>query len=448
MRKSQTLLALLAIAVLLQGVGVEAQEARARYETMKEIRREKLDLVLPGAMRDNNVDMWIHVMQDGFTDPLYLDLGVSVRMTILEDLETTCFVVFTDRGDEGIERAVFGAGRGDRELYSISGEEAELGPFVAERDPKRIAVNMSEQIPASNGLSYTGYLRLVKHIGEKYEKRLISAEDVITDFRVRRVQSEIVAFAKIAEIQRQLMEAAYRRIVPGVTTREELGWWVQDQLMEKGLLSSTVPRGPSAPGGRLSRRVYERGDFLSWDWGLRYLNFGTDYKRYAYILREGETDIPAGIKHAWDRGIQARGIIRKTIKVGYTAGEMLEMMVKALEDTGVYEYTPSDDYSSQYRDLTDALGESDISGFTIDCHCVGNTGNSEIAVGPSMAPFRPWRTDLKIQQNNLFAFEFVINTWNPDTQRRMSINFEDNSIVTEKGVEALYPRNDRIIVIP
>ncbi len=28
-------------------------------------RNEKLDLILPGAMRDNNVDMWIHVSRSG-----------------------------------------------------------------------------------------------------------------------------------------------------------------------------------------------------------------------------------------------------------------------------------------------------------------------------------------------------------------------------------------------
>ena len=65
-----------------------------------------------------------------------------------------------------------------------------------------------------------------------------------------------------------------------------------------------------------------------------------------------------------------------------------------------------------------------------------------------MAPFRPDRRHLKIQPNNLFSLEFVVNTWNPDTGRRMSVNLEDNSIVTEYGVEALYPRNDHIIVIP
>ncbi|MCY4596362.1 MAG: hypothetical protein OXC19_16375, partial [Bryobacterales bacterium] len=30
-------------------------------EVMRLLRREKLDLILPGAMRDNGVDMWIHV---------------------------------------------------------------------------------------------------------------------------------------------------------------------------------------------------------------------------------------------------------------------------------------------------------------------------------------------------------------------------------------------------
>ena len=444
MKTSWIFLAVFAATILIEGTAAVAQEARARYETMQMIRREKMELVLPGAMRDNDVDMWIHVLQDAHTDAMALDLGVSIRMTVLD---TTCFVVFTDRGEEGIEKAVFGAGRGDRAIYSVSGSEEDLGPYVAERNPSRIAVNMSEWLPVANGLSYTGHQKLVKILGEEYASRLISAENVITDFRVRRVQSEIIAYAKMAEIQRRLMEEAYRRIVPGATTPEELGWWVQDQAILRGLSTSPVPRGPTAPGGRLSRRVYTRGDFLSWDWGTRYLNYGTDYKRYGYILREGETEIPDGIQHVWSRAIGAREIIRKTIKVGRTAGETLDLMIAALEKEG-YVYTPSDDHSSQYGDLMRKLGDSDQSGFTIDCHTVGHTGNSEISVGPSMAPFRPDRRHLTIQPNNLFSLEFVVNTWNPDTGRRMSVNLEDNSIVTEYGVEALYPRNDNIIVIP
>ena len=123
----------------------------------------------------------------------------------------------------------------------------------------------------------------------------------------------------------------------------------------------------------------------------------------------------------------------------------MKIMIRNLEAEG-YVYMPGDD-RSLYRDTMNAFGDSEKSGFTLDFHALGNTGNSEIAEGMSIAPFRPGRAHFKIQQNNLFSFEFVVNTWVPDLGRRMSINFEDNSIVTEKGVEFLYPVNKEIIII-
>ena len=95
--------------------------------------------------------------------------------------------------------------------------------------------------------------------------------------------------------------------------------------------------------------------------------------------------------------------------MGHTAGETLDAMIKVLEDAG-YVYTPSDDKGPEYRNLMNELGDSEKSGFTIDCHALGNTGNSEIVEGPSIAPFRPGRSHIMIQSNNLFSFEFVINT--------------------------------------
>lgn len=38
-------------------------------EVLRLIRNDKLDLVLPVAMRDNKVHMWIHVGRDGDPDP-------------------------------------------------------------------------------------------------------------------------------------------------------------------------------------------------------------------------------------------------------------------------------------------------------------------------------------------------------------------------------------------
>ncbi|MGB6865909.1 MAG: M24 family metallopeptidase [Candidatus Aminicenantaceae bacterium] len=440
------LLIVLAILFVIQGFDAMAQEAQARYELLNLIRKDKFDKVLPGAMRDNNVDMWIHVIRRGDPDAFALDFGVTMG-----------YVIFSDRGGDRIERALLGvsfASVADRSVYDIFGPESDIPKFVAERDPKRIAVNMSKSLTHADGLSYTGYLKLVNLLGDTYAQKLVSSEDVITDFRVRRVQTEIIAFAKACEIQRRIMEEALSSIVPGLTTKEELGWWAQDQLLALGIESSYYGAGtPGVQHSEISDRseirrrdyAFQRGDLISWDWGIRYLNFGTDYKRKAYILREGESSLPPSIQKAWDRGIKAREILRKTFKPGQTAGETLKIIVKAIEDAG-FVYTPFTD-TDKDREIVQSLGDEERSGFSIDSHCVGNTGNSEIAVGPSLSPFRPYRAHLMVQPNNLIAFEFIVHTWIPEWGERLAINFEDNAIVTERGIEALYPRNEKMILV-
>ena len=449
MRKTKFLLVPLSAIVLLVGFDAYSQEARARYQIMNLIRKEKLDLILPGAMRDNNVDMWIHAMRRGDPDAFDLDFGA-----------TAGWIIFTDRGGDRIERALLGhdfALVADESVFDIFGPESDLTEFVAERDPKTIAVNMSEWLTHADGLSHTQYLKLVKMLGDKYASRLTSSENVITDFRVRRVQREIIAFANISEIQRQIMESAYRHIKPGITTLEDVGWWAQDRQMEKGLWTSLYGTSRFAPGvmhshvsdrseTRKSDYILQPGDLLSWDTSLRWLNFGTDWKRNAYLLREGETDVPDNVAKAWKNGLDARPIIRRNIRVGRTAGETLKAVVAALEEAG-YVYTPFED-TERDSEIVAALGDDPKPGISIDYHTVGNTGNSEVAVGPAIAPFRPYRGHVMIQPNNLFSFEYIVHTWMPEWNRRLAINFEDNHIVTANGVEWLYPPNEKIILVP
>ncbi|MBE3118536.1 MAG: M24 family metallopeptidase [Candidatus Atribacteria bacterium] len=455
------LLVMASVSLLLAGFHTHAQEARTRDEMMRQIRTEKFDLVLPGAMRDNKVDMWIHVVRAGDPDPLDLDLGAHPGCPS-PSLATRClgYIVFTDRGGERIERALFNAS-GDQGLYDIRNRVDALTKFVAERDPKRIAVNMSEWLTVADGMSHTGYLTLVKLLGDTYAKRLVSAENVISDFRVRRVQTEIVAFAKACEMTREIEEAVFARIVPEVTTQEELGWWVQDQLLARGLI--TMPSGAPAPtalpgitrtmeGGRPGaqrRTVYHRGDMLVWDWGLQYLNYHSDIKRHAYILREEETDIPEGIRNAWDQGMKVRAVIRRQLKIGRTAGETLKAIAHALEEAG-FGYIPED--PSTDGGLFGVKPGAQIklpdkTEVSVDCHCVGETGSSQIAVGPSIAPHRPDRAKVMIQPNNIFSFEFVCYIPVPGWKEKMRLNLEDNAIITERGVEFLYPTEDRLIVI-
>ncbi len=77
------------------------QEAKRRWKKMNQIRRDKFDLILPEAMRENDIDMWIITNREGDYDPLYYDMGGGYTTT-------NAYYIFTDKGEARIERAVLG----------------------------------------------------------------------------------------------------------------------------------------------------------------------------------------------------------------------------------------------------------------------------------------------------------------------------------------------------
>ncbi|MDE3004564.1 MAG: peptidase M24, partial [Gemmatimonadota bacterium] len=168
---------ILAIAlVLFSAVPMSAQEARARWERMCQIRAEKFDLVLPKAMQDNDLDMWIVVMREGLLDPLWEALGRGY-------VGDWGYWVFTNQGDR-VERAVLGVGGYRLEqchVYDYFGAADELAAYVAERDPDRIGVNIAESIGGADGLSFTSYQHLQREL-DAYGDRLVSAERFVSDF--------------------------------------------------------------------------------------------------------------------------------------------------------------------------------------------------------------------------------------------------------------------------
>jgi hypothetical protein len=213
----------------------QAQETRARRETINLIRKEKLNIILPKAMRENNIDMWIIVQKYGRNDLLSNDVGGGGASDKWYQGQFLGYLVFTDRDGERIERAALGA-HGDPELYDIFGETGELKKFVEERDPQRIAVNMSEYLGVADGLSHTCYLALVKALGERSAARLVSSEKLVSDLRSGKVASEIAVFAKSIELTAHLMERALSNevIKPGVTTLGDVADWFSDQLLARG----------------------------------------------------------------------------------------------------------------------------------------------------------------------------------------------------------------------
>ncbi len=418
-------------------LSADAQEARQRWERLCQIRAEKFDRILPEAMRENGIDMWITMMKEGLLDPLWEDLGRGY-------VGGSAYYIFSDRGNDRVERVAAGVGGYMLEQCGVYDEvisgNFDLRAFVTERNPRRIGVNMSAAIGAADGLSHTGYQHLVETLGEPYATRLVSAEKLISDFRSRRVASEIVAFGEAGEMSRTIAERAFSNevITPGETTLEDVAWWMWDQLLTRGLgssfdMPSVYVTGPAGIEAVSTDRIIQRGDLLMIDWGVCYLNFCTDVKRIAYVLREGETTAPPGIQHAFERALAVREIVKATIKAGPTAGETWHLINRRLEEEGfgIIEFN-----QPTTEDRTDVV---------VGSHSVGNTGHG---IGPSIAFFNPERMKYQIRPTNLFSIEFFAYTKAPEWGgEKVRIPLEDDAIVTERGIEWLYPVIRRILLI-
>jgi len=424
------------VLILVSGLSVQAQEARRRWEMERQIRLDKFEQVLPRAMRDNKIDMWIVAVKENHYDPLWQDLGRGY-------VTGSGYYMFTDRGGDRIERIALGPSGYLLEqsgAYEQVVAASRLADLVKERNPARIGVNMSDEIGPADGLSATMLAHLKKTLGEPYASRLVSAEKLVSEFRSRRVASEIVAFGEAAGIAIQLAERALSNevITTGKTTLEEVAWWLQDRLLERGLgsefdMPSIYVTGPNGIVATSTDRIIQPGDVMMIDWGVQLMNFGTDVKRVAYVLKPGESAAPRSIQNAFDQAIAVRSVLKKAIKPGVRADETMKQMDAALAAAGygVIEFNrPNKD------DKTDV-----VYGF----HPVGNTGHD---IGPSMTTWQPLQRTFVLRTQHIFSFEYFAYTPIPEWDgAKLRIPIEDDAILTEDGIQFLHPANYRLLIV-
>ena len=228
-------------------------------------------------------------------------------------------------------------------------------------------------------------------------------------------------------------------ITPGVTTLEDVAWWMEDQLLEQGLgtsfgMPSVYLTGPDGIAATSNDRIIQRGDLLMIDWGVGFLNFFTDMKRIAYVLKTGETEAPEGFRNAFERAKEARKVIARTIRTGITAKQAETEVYEALDAQG---FVPID-----FNQPTDDPNTTDV---VIGCHSVGNTGHG---IGPSIAFFNPVRINYVLRPSNLISIELFAYTSAPEWGgKKVRITLEDDAVLTARGVEWLYPVNERILLI-
>ncbi len=417
-------------------IDCHGQEAFRRWRKMNQIRADKFDLILPEVMRENQIDMWIITNREGNYDPLYPDMGGGYT-------STNGYYIFTDNGAGQIERAALGIGGYLLEqggAFDYFGAESELKSYIEARNPKNIGLNISKNFGGADGLSYSERAELEDILGKKYAKRFVSAEKLTSDFRSRRVASELAAFAEAGEFSYQIAERAFSNevITPGITTLEDVAWWMMDQLFKNNLgssfgMPSVYITGPDGVEALSTNRIIQRGDILMLDWGVELMNLYTDMKRIAYVLKDGEITVPASIQNAFDQGIKARKLVVANIRPGITAQQAEDQIYQALDAAG---FNKIDFNKPSSDDVTDVI---------IGCHSVGNWGHG---IGPSIAFFNPVRLTYELKETNLLSIELFAYTKIPEWGgKKLRIPLEDDAVVTSRGVEWIYPVNSKIQII-
>lgn len=431
---------LAAFALLLAAIpqAAMAQEARRRWDELCQIRKDKLDLILPQAMRENAIDMWIVAGREGHDDPNAQLLGGGY-------IGDVGYHVFTDRGGGRIERAamgVGGAGFDQCPLYDIKAAPGELRKFVEARDPRRIGINVASEIGTADGLSHSLHEKLRTDLGPDLSARLVSAEKLVADFRSRNTALGLAAFAKAGDYSRTILERALSNEVirPGHTTTGDVAWWMMEELHRNGLgssfgLPSIYILGPGPRGPVSGDHVIRPGDLITVDWGVNYQTYYTDMKRMAYVLKPGENGPPAGVQRAFDMARGIRGMILDVVRPGVSAGAALAAVNKRVAQTPGYVLGKYDDPSMDMK----------LSDVVIGSHSVGDWGHGS---GPSLADFNPLRMTYMLRPGNLLSIELFLYTVVPEWgQRKIKIPLEDNGVVGDGGLEWAYPPNDRILLV-
>lgn len=299
---------------------------RARKPIMDSWVKARLERLLPEEMRRYGFDMWVVICNENVEDPVW-------RPLMPEDpwaARRLGMIVFYDRGAQGVERVL--VAHHQKDFYTKDWKEDREGQWEAlarvirERNPKRIGIDQAVKIPYGDGLTAGLKEKFLKAIGPELAARVQPAEELAVAMLERRLPEEMAVYPHVVAIAKAIIREGFSDevITPEVTTEDDLNWWFNQRVVDLGMERwffndiSIVRQGTRDPNDK----VIHRGDVLHCDIGIKYLGLTTDTQELAYVLREGETDVPQGLKDALKKGNRMQDILMGEFKVGRLGNEV------------------------------------------------------------------------------------------------------------------------------
>lgn len=334
--------------------GTQREQAAVRQEWL----RLRLERVLPRLMREHGADMWIVPVREYNEDPVFHSL---VSPTTMAARRRTIYV-FHDPGDgRPVERiAIGGTSQGDlytvvRDPDAITGtagtQQRAAEPFgpeqwkllttvVRERDPATIAINVSHTHAFSDGLTLGEWEGMREALGPDYASRVVRRELLPLEYIEERLPEMLPAYRDMMEVVHDIIATAFseRVVTPGTTTTDDVVWWLRQRVTDLGLGTWFQPsvdvQRQGGTGGEASP-VIRRGDVLHLDFGISVLGLNTDTQHMGYVLRDGETEPPAGLVHALSRANRLQDLLLEEMEPGRSGNQVLGSTLERMRAEGI-----------------------------------------------------------------------------------------------------------------
>jgi len=305
---------------------------RERAEVIDRLLAQRLDTLIPQLMREQGVSLWLLMAREYFEEPVIatmLDANSfhARRRTIL---------IFHDPGNgEPVERLTVSR-YGLAGLFEPAWDPEQqpdqwkaVADIIAARDPANIAINVSDATRFGDGMTKSQYDAMMAALPGEYQTRVISGEMLATRWLEVRTPAEMEIYPGIVRIAHSVIGEAFSNtvITPGKTTAADVQWWYRERLMQLGLtpwFHPSVGIQREGEAGMMSGdTVIQPGDLLWTDFGITYLRLNTDTQHLAYVLKPGETEVPAGLAQGLANSNRVQDILREEMKAGLSGNEVL-----------------------------------------------------------------------------------------------------------------------------
>ena len=443
MKKYFLLIVLLVIAfqAFAQTVFPQVLSMKDRAATIDRLLEDKIQTVLPEIMRREGIDMWVVMSREYNEDPVIKTL---LPATWLAARRRTVLIMFDQGGDKGIESiavARYNVGSSFQSAWDKEKQPsqwARVAEIIKERNPNKIGVNKSEHFGLADGVVSTDLEEFTAALDKKYQSRITSAEMVAIGWLETRSGAEMAIYPHIVRLSHEIIQEAFsdKVITPGVTSTEDVVWWMREKVRELKLITwfhPTIDIQRADPEQFDHLRTFSKrpepgvimpGDLLHCDFGITYLRLNTDQQQHAYILRPGETDVPQYLKDAFEKGNRVQDIFTGNFKEGRTGNEVLKL--------------------SRDQAIAEGLKPS------IYTHPIGYHGH---AAGTTLGMWDsqggvPVKGDYPLHLNTAYSIELNATVYLKEWDKEIRIMLEEEAFFDKTGTNYIDGRQSEIFMIP